>query len=112
MAENSEEKVKELSVSDLKQNVNQDSSTPLKTLETEIKTPTAPKTAEEFRQFGRTYIENIKASLLSSSASFDREKYASTLQDPYMKAYRYLEENNVLALLEVCFNLVRIVAIK
>lgn len=62
------------------------------------------KTQEDFRRVGKNYTETIKTSLLASSADFNRGiKYtAATLEDPYMKAYRYLEENKVLALLEVC----------
>ena len=104
MAENSEEKAKEPSISDLKQNIDEESSADRKSLETEITKGSADlKTQEDFRQFGRNYIENIKASLLTSSASFNSGKDATTLEDPYMKAYRYLEENKVLPLLEVCF---------
>ena len=61
------------------------------------------RTQDDFRRVGKNYTENIKASLLASSADFRRGvRYATTLEDPYMRAYRYLEENKVLALLEVC----------
>ena len=102
MAENSDEKAKEPSISDLKQNIDDEYSTAGKTLEKETKDAAVLKTQDDFRLVGRNYIENIKASLLASSANFNRAKYAATLEDPYMKAYRYLEEHKVLALFEVC----------
>lgn len=102
MAEISDEKEKGPSTSDLKQNLDDGSSIVKKTLEDELKIDTGLKTKDDFRQFGKSYIENVKASLLASSASFNRAQYAATLEDPYRKAYRYLEENKVLALLEVC----------
>ena len=96
---------KGLSNSDLKQSTDAESSASGELLEAEAKSSLAvPKTKDEFRQFGKNYIANVKASLLSSSASFNRDKCASTFEDPYMKAYRYLEENKVLALLEVCLS--------
>ncbi|CAB3983506.1 Hypothetical predicted protein [Paramuricea clavata] len=100
MAENSDEKAKEPSISDLKQNIDDEYSTAGKTLEKETNDAAVLKTQDDFRLVGRNYIENIKASLLASSANFNRAKYAATLEDPYMKAYRYLEEHKVLALFE------------
>ena len=106
MAENSEEKAKEPSISDLKRNIEGESSAG-GTSENEGESLQSLKTEDDFRRVGKISIENIKASLLASSAS---AKYAASLEDPYMKAYKYLEENKVLALLEVgiylCSNII------
>ena len=60
---------------------------------------------DECAGIGKSVIEGIKASLLASSANFNKAKYAIPVENPYSKAYYYLEDNQVLAMLEV-FDLV------
>ena len=101
MAENSDV-IEKGTVKASKQNTEGDLSTS-EAHKNEAKIATILKTQDDFRRVGKNYTDNIKASLLASSADFKRSiKYAATLKDPYMKAYSYLEEKKVLALLEVC----------
>lgn len=106
MVENPEKRTKERSTLIFNQNVDSEFSRAgksLEGLEKEVRTAGVRETQNDFRRVGKKYIESIKASLQASSANFNRVKHDTTLEDPYMKAYRYLEEKNVLALLEVCF---------
>ena len=97
MAELSDGSAKEPSTTDVEENIESQFNIARSTLEKRLKSAEVVKTQEDCRRIGKSCIENIKASLLASSA-----KYSITMEDPYLKAYKYLEENKVLALLEVC----------
>ncbi|XP_028409603.1 uncharacterized protein LOC114532323 [Dendronephthya gigantea] len=95
MAEPLDGAAKEPSTTDVKENLESEFEIAGSTLEKELRSAEVLKTQADYRKIGKSYIESIKASLLASSA-----KYSITLEDPYLKAYKYLEENKVLALLE------------
>lgn len=59
----------------------------------------------DLRQVGKDYIDHIQASLLQSSENLKSCANATVIEDPYMKAYRYLQNNQILSLLEVYFKL-------
>ena len=56
---------------------------------------------EECADLGKLIIESMKASLVASSRNFHRSKYVNHIENPYTKAYQYVEKHQVVAMLEV-----------